>query len=153
VSEGFSRVDVVPFVRQRSPEFVNRAVIVSCDDAGDLARLAPRLRKFRDAGYRLLGVSWQPEIAEGKRSPDGVKAMFAGECERLALDVDVECCPHAAGPPRCWCRKPLPGLGVALVVEHRLDAARSLYVGRSRLDRTFAQRLGFSFRDVAAESS
>jgi histidinol phosphatase-like enzyme len=53
----------------------------------------------------------------------------------------------------CWCRKPLPGLGVALVVEHRLDAARSLYVGRSRLDRTFAQRLGFSFRDVAAESS
>ena len=148
VSEGFSRVDVVPFVRQRNPEFVNRAVIVSCDDAGDLVRLASRLRKFRDAGYRLLGISWQPEIAEGKRSPDGVRVMFAGECDRLGLDVDVELCPHAAGPPRCWCRKPLPGLGVVFVKRYRLDPAQCLYVGAGPHDAGFARRLGFTFRDV-----
>ena len=50
----------------------------------------------------------------------------------------------------CWCRKPLPGLGVELVVNHRLDAARSLFVGRSRLDQTFAERVGFAYRDAAA---
>jgi len=148
VSEGFSSVDVVPFVRQRNPQFVNRAVIVSCDDAGDLVRLASQLRRFRDAGYRLLGISWQPEIAEGKRTPESVKAMFAGECERLGVEVDVECCPHAAGPPRCWCRKPLPGLGVVFVNRYCLDPAQCLYVGAGPHDAGFARRLGFTFRDV-----
>jgi diketogulonate reductase-like aldo/keto reductase/histidinol phosphatase-like enzyme/predicted kinase len=149
-SEGFSRIDIVPFVRRQESDFVNRAVIVSCDDVGDLARLAPRLREFRDAGYRLLGISWQPEVAEGKRSEEIVKAMFARECERLGLDVDVECCPHAAGPPRCWCRKPLPGLGVVFVNRYRLDPVQCVYVGTGPHDAGFARRLGFTFR-VAAD--
>ena len=147
-SEGFSRVDIVPFVRRQDSDFVNRAVIVSCDDVGDLERLASRLREFRDAGYRLLGVSWQPEIAEGKRSEEVVKAMFARECERLGLEVDIEWCPHAAGPPRCWCRKPLPGLGVVFVNRYRLDSAQCLYVGAGPHDTGFARRLGFMFRDA-----
>jgi aryl-alcohol dehydrogenase-like predicted oxidoreductase/predicted kinase len=147
-SEGFSRVDVVPFVRRQDSEFVNRAVIISCDEVDDLVRLAARLREFRDAGHRLLGISWQPEIAEGKRSADVVKAMFARECERLGLDVDVECCPHAAGPPQCWCRKPLPGLGVVFVHRYRLDPVRCLYVGAGPHDAGFARRLGFTLRDA-----
>jgi histidinol phosphatase-like enzyme len=47
----------------------------------------------------------------------------------------------------CWCRKPLPGLGIELILNHKLDAARSLFVGRSRLDQTFAQRVGFAYRE------
>lgn len=148
-SEGFSHIEVVPFVRRQDSEFVNRAVIVSCDDVDDLVRLASRLREFRDAGYRLLGISWRPEIAEGQRSEESVKAMFARECERLGVDVDVECCPHAAGPPRCWCRKPLPGLGVVLIKRYRLDSAQCVYVGAGPHDSGFARRLGFTFRDAA----
>jgi hypothetical protein len=49
----------------------------------------------------------------------------------------------------CWCRKPLPGLGVELVLRHRLEAVRCLYVGSGSLDRTFAERLGFAYRDQA----
>jgi len=148
-SEGFSRVDVVPFIRRLEPDFINKAVIVSCDEVTDLARLASALREFHAAGYRLLGISWQPEIEEGKRSEDEVKGTFARECERLGLDVDVAYCPHAAGPPRCWCRKPLPGLGVVFVNRYRLDPARCLYVGAGPHDVGFARRLGFSFRDAA----
>ena len=148
-SEGFSRIDVVPFVRRRDSALVNRAVIVSCDDVDDLARLAPRLRGFLEAGYKLLGISWQPKIAEGTRSADDVKAAFGRECARLGLDVDVECCPHAAGPPRCWCRKPLPGLGVVFVNRYRLDPAQCLYVGAGPHDIGFARRLGFTFVDAA----
>src|SRR4029450_12865838 len=122
---------------------------VSCDDVGDLVRLASRLREFRDVGYRLLGVSWQPEVAEGKRSEEAVKAMFACECERLGLDVDVECCPHAAGPPRCWCRKPLPGLGVVFVHRYKLDPMQCLYVGAGTRDRGLARRVGLQYRDAA----
>jgi predicted kinase len=149
VAEGFSHVEIVPFVRRHDPDFTNRAVIASFDDVGDLARLAPRLREFRDAGYRLVGVSWQPEIAEGTRSEEVFKAMFARECVSLGLDVDVECCPHPAGPPRCWCRKPLPGLGVLFIRRYRLDPAHCLYVGAGPHDEGFARRLGFTFRDAA----
>jgi aryl-alcohol dehydrogenase-like predicted oxidoreductase/predicted kinase len=149
LSEGFSRVDVVPFVRRHEPGFVNRAVIVSCDDVGDLEALASRLGEYRDAGYRLLGISWRPDIAEGKQTEDGVKAMFARESARLGLDVDVECCPHSAGPPRCWCRKPLPGLGVLFVHRYRLDPTQCLYIGTGPHDAGFARRLGLTFRDAA----
>jgi aryl-alcohol dehydrogenase-like predicted oxidoreductase/predicted kinase len=152
-SEGFSRVDVVPFVRQQESDFANRAVVVSCDQVGVLVQLAPRLRDFCDGGYKLLGISWQPEIAEGKQSREGVKSMFARECERLGLDVDVECCPHPAGPPRCWCRKPLPGLGVIFVSRYRLDPAQCLYVGAGPHDAGFARRLGFTFRDAVSLGS
>jgi aryl-alcohol dehydrogenase-like predicted oxidoreductase/histidinol phosphatase-like enzyme/predicted kinase len=147
-SEGFSQIEIVPFVRRQDPDFINRAVIVSCDEVDDLMRLASKLREFRDAGYKLLGISWQPEIAEGTRSAHEVKTMFARECERLGLDVEVECCPHAAGPPQCWCRKPLPGLGVLFVKRHRLDPGQCIYVGTGPHDSGFARRLGFTFRDA-----
>jgi predicted kinase len=149
VSEGFSRVDLVPFARRQDPDFVNRAVMVACDDVGDIAPLAARLREFRDAGYRLLGISWQPAIAERQRSESAVKAEFARECERLGLEVDVECCPHPAGPPQCWCRKPLPGLGVVFVNRHRLDPARCLFIGSGPQDVGFARRLAIRFLDAA----
>jgi predicted kinase len=148
VTEGFSRVDVEPFVRRGDPEFVNRAVIVSCDDVDDLVRLASELRASRDAGYRLLGISWQPEIGEGKHSEADVKAKFSLECKRLDLEMDVEFCPHPAGPPRCWCRKPLPGLGVLFVNRYKLDAAQCIYLGSGPHDAGFARRLGFRFRDI-----
>jgi aryl-alcohol dehydrogenase-like predicted oxidoreductase/histidinol phosphatase-like enzyme len=147
VAEGFSRIDVEPFARRHDPDFVNRAAIVSCDDVDHLVRLAAELRAYRDAGYRLLGISWQPEIGEGKRSERDVKAMFAIECERLGLEIDVEFCPHPAGPPRCWCRKPLPGLGVMFVNRYKLDAAQCIYLGSGPHDAGFARRLGFRFRD------
>jgi aryl-alcohol dehydrogenase-like predicted oxidoreductase/predicted kinase/histidinol phosphatase-like enzyme len=153
ISEGFSRVDVVAFMRRRDPEFKNRAVIVSCDDVNDLVGLASRLRSFHDAGYRLLGISWQPGIEEGKRTEGDVKAMFSCECERLGLDLDIECCPHAAGPPRCWCRKPLPGLGVLFVHRYRLNPAQCLYIGTGPHDAGFARRLGFTFHDMATCAS
>ncbi len=147
-SEGFSRVEVIPFVRRQDSDFVNRAVIVSCDDVDDFVRVAAQLRTFHNRGYRLLGISWQPEIAEGKRSEDAVKMTFARECKRLGLEVDVECCPHAAGPPRCWCRKPLPGLGVVFIKRYRLDPAQCIYVGTGPHDSGFARRPGFAFCDA-----
>jgi histidinol phosphatase-like enzyme len=62
------------------------------------------------------------------------------------VSLDYRYCPHPAGPPVCWCRKPLPGLGLELVERHRLDPARCVYVGREPGDRAFARVLGFAFR-------
>ena len=64
--------------------------------------------------------------------------------------MEVEYCPaRRAGPPRCWCRKPLPGLGVLLIHRYWLDpAACKSYVGGSAQDPGFARRLGFTFRSA-----
>jgi aryl-alcohol dehydrogenase-like predicted oxidoreductase/histidinol phosphatase-like enzyme/predicted kinase len=165
MSEGFARIDVVPFERRIDQSLVNRAVIVECDgvlirsrsrlrvpltpdDVELVPDRGPILRRYQQGGHLLLGISWQPEIAEGKQSSDGVEAVVGRMCELLGLEIEVEYCPHAAGPPRCWCRKPLPGLGVVLVHRHQLDPAQCVYVGSGPQDPGFARRLGFTYRDA-----
>jgi histidinol phosphatase-like enzyme/predicted kinase len=162
LSEGFSRVDVVPFERRADPSRVNRAVIVWCDGillrSRSTARVpatvddlvvdpghAAALRGYAEQGFRLLGLSWQPDVAEGKRTTAEVDAVFATMNDRLGLAIEVEYCPHGAGPPACWCRKPLPGLGVLLIHRHQLDPARCIYVGEGPQDAGYAQRLGLPY--------
>ena len=94
----------------------------------------------------MLGLSWQPEIAEGKRTIAEVDAVLARMKELLRLEIEVEYCPHGGGPPQCWCRKPLPGLGVLLIHRHGLDPAQCIYVGDGPQDAGYAERLGFYFR-------
>jgi aryl-alcohol dehydrogenase-like predicted oxidoreductase/predicted kinase/histidinol phosphatase-like enzyme len=162
-SEGFSRVDIIPFERRHDPSRVSRAVIVWCDGvllrsrSGRRMPLTPddvevtareRLRRYEAEGWRVLGLSWQPEIAEGIQSSAGAASVFSRMNELLGLEIEVEFCPHAAGPPRCWCRKPLPGLGVLFVHRHRLDSAQCIYVGAGPQDPGFARRLGFKYADA-----
>ena len=162
VSEGFSRIDTIAFERRADPAFVNRALLVWCDGvllrsaSGRRMPLEPAdvdvpedraavLRRYAHDGWKVLGLSWQPEIADGAQTPEGARAVFDRMRELLQVEIDVEYCPHAAGPPRCWCRKPLPGLGVLLVHRHRLDPARCVYVGSGAQDPGFARKLGFAY--------
>jgi histidinol phosphatase-like enzyme len=127
---------------------VHSGVLVSRDPPRDPQRRAPRLRDYRDEGYRLLGISWRPDIGDGTQSEDAIKDSFAHACRRLGLELDVECCPHPAGPPRCWCRKPLPGLGILFINRYRLDPAQCLYIGQGPHDAGFARRVGFTFAEA-----
>jgi aryl-alcohol dehydrogenase-like predicted oxidoreductase/histidinol phosphatase-like enzyme/predicted kinase len=165
-AEGFSRIDVVAFERRRDPAFTSRALILWCegvlrrsrsgrrtpmspDDVEVLTERAPVLARYQAEGWRLLGLSWQPEIADEVLTRAQVDAGFARMQEGLGLAVEVEYCPHGAGPPSCWCRKPLPGLGVVFIQRHRLDASRCIYVGAGPQDPGFARRLGFQYMDAA----
>jgi histidinol phosphatase-like enzyme len=58
-------------------------------------------------------------------------------------------CPHDAGPPVCWCRKPIPGSLLEFTLRRGVALQRSIVVGGSAADRTMAERLGMTFRDVA----
>jgi aryl-alcohol dehydrogenase-like predicted oxidoreductase/histidinol phosphatase-like enzyme/predicted kinase len=162
VSEGFSRVETVAFERRLESSFVHRAVIVWLDgvlltsrsgvrvpltpeDVDVPAGHAERLRRYQQDGWRIVGLSWQPEIAAGSQTPDGARAVFARMNELLGLEIEAEYCPHAAGPPKCWCRKPLPGLGVLFVQRHRLDPSQCLYAGSGPQDPLFARRVGFRY--------
>jgi histidinol phosphatase-like enzyme len=165
LSEGFTRIDTVPFVRQSRPGFEGRAVLFwydgvvrtsrggartpsSPDDVALVPGAREALARYRDEGWRLCGLSWQPEVANETMRADEVEAVFARTHELLGVEIDHAWCPHGDGPPVCWCRKPLPGLGVVLVERHRLDPARCVYVGRDASDRALARILGFVFRDI-----
>ena len=158
VAEGFARVDEVPFVRRLPAGHDGRAILFWYDDvlrarqatSSDEVTLLPNRRetlaRLQGEGWTLLGVSWHPEIAAGRRTAAEVDALIDRTHELLGVRLDYRYCPHGDGPPVCWCRKPLPGLGVELVERHRLDPARCVYVGRDPSDRAFARVLGFEFR-------
>jgi hypothetical protein len=161
-SEGFASIERVAFNRRRTADHDNRALVMWCDDvlwrsrsgqrvptsADDVEVPAGRgdvLRRYRDEGWTLCGLSWQPDIGD---NDEGFRGAVERLHELLGVPLDVDYCPHPAGPPICWCRKPLPGLGVVLITRHRLNPAESIYVGGGSLDPGFARRLGFQYRGV-----
>ena len=98
----------------------------------------------------MLGLGWQPAIADDVVTAGQVEAGYARMRELLGVAMDVLYCPHGGGPPVCWCRKPLPGLGVVFIQRYRLDPSQCLYVGSGPQDPGFARRLGFQYRDADA---
>lgn len=149
ISEGFATVETAAFVRQPIAGHDRRAVILWVDDVEVDPELAAKLAAYRDAGYLILGLSWQPGLAEGGRSAADVRSDFARIAAAVGFPFEIEYCPHAAGPPRCWCRKPLPGLGVLLTHRHRLDPSQCIFVGSSSVDPGYARKLGFVYRAPA----
>ncbi len=165
--EGFTRVERLPFVRRWPLEPAGQALLLDYDgtlrrtrsgrvypvDPDDVEVLPGRaevLRAWRADGYRLLGVSNQSGVATGHLTHAQAQACFERTNELLGLEVEVAYCPHPPGAPRCWCRKPMPGLGVRFVLAHRLDPARCVMVGDLESDRAFAAACGFEYRDAAS---
>ena len=161
-SEGFSRIDEVSFERRVDPSFDGQALIVWADDvlyrsrsgnrtpngAGDVEVFQARgalLRRYADDGWAVLGMTWRPEVADEATAAAIVERVRHG----MQVPIDIAGCPHAAGPPACWCRKPLPGLAVQFIRRYRLDPARCVYVGSGTQDPSFARRFGFTYRDAS----
>ena len=163
IAEGFARVDRVGFERRRPADHVNQALLVWCDgillrsragarspaspdDVSVPAGRAAVLQRYRDDGWPIVALSWQPEIADGTRTAAEADAILARMRSLLDVEIDTLYCPHGAGPPVCWCRKPLPGLPMLAIARLRLDPARCVFVGDGPVDPGYARRLGFVYR-------
>ena len=98
---------------------------------------------------------WKEAVEQGDRgaphlvfdwSPEGRSDTLAAAAARLEAEVtgpvEAALCPHPAGPPRCWCRPPLPGLPLAFARARRVDPSRSLLVGTGPAHHTLAATLG-----------
>jgi histidinol phosphatase-like enzyme len=161
--EGLLTVDEVAFERE-TPPGNKPAIFIEVDevlrtslsgarsprsvaDQEVRSERAARLADHAARGYRLFGLAWQPEVEEGALSPSAVEEILAALAATLDVPLELAFCPHGAGPPRCWCRRPLPGLVIALAERHDVDLGGSLVVGRSSSDRTMAARLGMRFVD------
>jgi aryl-alcohol dehydrogenase-like predicted oxidoreductase/histidinol phosphatase-like enzyme/predicted kinase len=163
MEEGFESIERREFVRRAVPGRSARAVVLWCDgvlrasrsgaarpvSADDVALLPGRaetLRAWHDRGYALLGIAWHPEIAAGQRTVAEADAIEEKTRDLLGVPFEALYCTHADGPAVCWCRKPLPGLGVALIERHALDPTQSIYVGADASDASLARRVGFDYR-------
>jgi len=98
------------------------------------------LRRLREAGYVLLVVSNQPDVARGDLSLDAVEGINRALQGALPIDA-VYVCPHDTRDG-CACRKPKPGLIRAGAREWGVDLARSWLIGDRWVDLAAAEAAG-----------
>ncbi len=92
------------------------------------------------AGFLLIVVTNQPDVARGKLERAEVEAMH----RRLSLLVpvdDVYVCLHDDAD-RCVCRKPKPGLLLAAALKWGIDLAASFMIGDRDKDIHAGQQAG-----------
>ncbi len=138
LDEGFGAVEHVPFARTETSLHSPGGVFVA---AAVLSHPGwERQLDHADRAAPHLVFDWKPE---------GDAGALADHVARVAAEVsgpvDGALCPHAAGPPVCWCRPPLPGLLLAFARAHGLDPSRSMMVGTAPAHRTLAATLGARF--------
>jgi predicted kinase len=132
--EGFASVERVPFVRDsvhqgRAGVFVGAAA-VSRPGIG-------RALTDADPTAPHLLFDWVPQ-----GNIDSLASAATRIAGGLSAPLAVAVCPHAAGPPACWCRPPLPGLPLAFARAHAVDPSRSTLIGCSRAHLALATTLG-----------
>jgi aryl-alcohol dehydrogenase-like predicted oxidoreductase len=136
--EGFEEVD------SRAPGRLdrggNRALILDLDEAPS----PDLIRQYQDEGWLVFVHGWRPQVARGEMTKDAVEQEFQRLRQALG-EMDWAYCPHDAGPPVCWCRKPIPGQAIEFAMRRDVALHRSIVVGSSAAARTMAERLGTSF--------
>jgi D-glycero-D-manno-heptose 1,7-bisphosphate phosphatase len=83
--------------------------------------------KLRAAGFALVVVTNQPDVARGTQTRAAVDAINAHMQSELPL-LDVFACFHDSGD-KCHCRKPKPGLLLDAAKKHDLDIDSAFLVG------------------------
>lgn len=98
------------------------------------------LKKLREKGFSLIGVSNQSGVARGV-----VEDEFVRKVNRLFIDLygfdDFYYCPHHPDE-HCSCRKPEPGLLYQARAEHKVDLRASYVVGDKEADLLLARSVG-----------
>jgi D-glycero-D-manno-heptose 1,7-bisphosphate phosphatase len=165
VEEGFSKVNIIKFVRKDNLEFTNKALILDYDStlrecingngkypiSKEQINILPNrknvIQSYKDKGYILLGVSNQSGIAKGELSLETAKELFDHTNQLLGFDIDYRFCPHQSAPISCYCRKPQVGAFVDLMLKYKLNRSECLFVGDFTTDATFAKRCGIQYVD------
>ena len=105
-----------------------------------LPGVASACSALRTEGAFLGCVTNQPDIARGLARREEVEAINAVVSSQLGLD-DLIMCPHD-NDANCLCRKPKPGMLIALADRHGLALCRSVMIGDRRSDIEAGQRAG-----------
>ncbi len=82
---------------------------------------------LRRAGFVLIVVSNQPDVARGQQRREVVETINSVLRRQVPID-DIRVCYHD-NPDQCECRKPRPGLLLDAAREWGVDLASSVMVG------------------------
>jgi D-glycero-D-manno-heptose 1,7-bisphosphate phosphatase len=95
------------------------------------------LQSVQKMGYQAAIVTNQRAVARGLMTLDDLEDIHR-RLKRLLMRqyglalLDIACCPHNEN--ECSCRKPRPGMILALAKKHNLDLAASWMIGDSETD-------------------
>jgi D-glycero-D-manno-heptose 1,7-bisphosphate phosphatase len=103
-----------------------------------LPRVVEALSRLKDAGFILIVVTNQPDVARGTVSMADVQAINAVLAERLPID-EFSVCYHDSAD-NCDCRKPKPGMLLQAARKWNLDMTASYMVGDRWRDIEAGQR-------------
>jgi D-glycero-D-manno-heptose 1,7-bisphosphate phosphatase len=98
------------------------------------------MTRLHDAGFRLVVVTNQPEIARGTQRREVVGAMHARLASVLPID-EFRVCDHD-DIDDCACRKPKPGMLEAAARDSGLSLSASFMVGDRWRDVEAGRRAG-----------
>jgi D-glycero-D-manno-heptose 1,7-bisphosphate phosphatase len=127
---------------------INRAIVREgkpCPPA-NLAELeilpgvAQALEKLRAAGFLLVVVTNQPDVARGTTRREVVEEINTSLAAELPID-EFRTCYHDSGDG-CECRKPKPGALLIAAKQYGLDIAQSYMVGDRWRDIEAGQKAG-----------
>lgn len=163
-AEGFAKVEKKPFIRHHPKTHTRAAILFDFDgtlretisgrkfpnDPKDVRILPGReeLKRLQKDGVLLLGVSNQSGIAKGDPTEEQARACFDATLKQLGIKMEYLFCPHRVPPIGCWCRKPMPGIGVHFIEKYKLGPWECTMVGDMTSDKTFATRCGFQYADA-----
>lgn len=98
------------------------------------------MHALREAGWLLIVVTNQPDVARGNTPRADVEAINQHLRECLPID-EFQTCYHDSSDG-CNCRKPLPGALLAAAVVHGIDLSASYMVGDRWRDTEAGERAG-----------
>jgi len=112
----------------------------SADEVVILPGVPQALARLKAAGYLLIVVSNQPDVARGVTTRQTVEAINARLAQELLIN-EFRMCYHDILDD-CQCRKPRPGMLMDAMREHGLDLASCVMVGDRWRDVEAGQRAG-----------
>ena len=127
---------------------INRAIVrhgkpyppSGLDELDILPDVPEALFRLRSAGFRLIVVTNQPDVARGTQTREAVEAIHAAMLADLPID-EFRVCYHDDAD-RCTCRKPAPGMLLAAAARHQIDLGDSFLVGDRWRDVEAGHRAG-----------
>jgi len=127
---------------------LNRAILrsgkpyppVTLAEVEILPETLPCLEMLHSAGYRLIVVTNQPDVARGSQTRQNVEAMHAFLQASLPIDRFMVC--YHDDRDHCNCRKPAPGLLLEASRQENIDLIHSFMIGDRWRDVEAGRRAG-----------